>query len=870
MNSLLQSLFHLPAFRRLVFRLPTTGAEDSTKSIPLNLQRLFARLQTSSVACSTTDFTTSLGWGSAETIIQHDVQEFGRVLMDNLEGKLRGTEIENAIADLFRGVVSHTVRCLNVPYVSSREEKFYELTIQVQGCANLAESFAKYIEKEMLTGENQYSTETDGRQDAEMGVDILKLPVILQLHLARFTYDMQTFRPIKITSKFEFPLEFDAGPFVRDGGKLVYELFGVFVHAGGTLGGHYYAYLRPTPALEFFRFNDALVTRETLEQAIDDNFGGVGKMYSAYMLLYVQQSEIPKVFETVREEEFPAHVRDYCSAIEAEIAKQREDLIRQTLFSDVAVGLEADIAENITRGLSGFRPATERVIALSKDLSISGLYEQLSSQYAKIPEDIRIWDTNYQRVPARVVIPSDETTVGALSLASVFIQFKDVSDPVAIDPSQVVVWVKFFHQNEERIEYIASFATQRGAALAGLIPAIAAKLDLPVGTDLWLFHEAAAGPLDLAQSPEAQGVDMGSILIAQHPPSRDPGPPAAPRISPSREPIDGLIPVEYRDVFPDERPTTVEAFLSASADMMLIDLFNMDESSGSPLALLHVSSSLEFTRLKRMIASLLHLDYTPERDAMVLYRVTDPKTRATSQLDTTSAHPTIARYAIPPRPLKRAQFLFEIIEGTNEELFANSSRYTVQFSRDGVHVDTDTKVLAPKVATCREIFEAMGIECDFGNLRYARVFNHKLDQIIPETAVLTNLHFSLRVDVIPEDQRNEADYKYLIAVAYGYMQTGSLVTKAKGYPFFFPVLDGELFSKTKERLIAAIGWESGEEVTYRFIGDALGSETVIGDDIVLSEIGDKKSQLLVISKEDTKPIYRRLKPLANEPVRIYN
>jgi hypothetical protein len=34
MNAMLQALFHIPAFRRLIYQMPTTGAEDPKKSIP--------------------------------------------------------------------------------------------------------------------------------------------------------------------------------------------------------------------------------------------------------------------------------------------------------------------------------------------------------------------------------------------------------------------------------------------------------------------------------------------------------------------------------------------------------------------------------------------------------------------------------------------------------------------------------------------------------------------------------------------------------------------------------------------------------------------------------------------------------------------
>lgn len=82
MNSILQSLFHIPAFRKIVYKMPISDQEDLKTSIPLSLQRLFAKLQFSDESCSTKELTTSFGWNDRETFTQHDVQEFCTVLLD--------------------------------------------------------------------------------------------------------------------------------------------------------------------------------------------------------------------------------------------------------------------------------------------------------------------------------------------------------------------------------------------------------------------------------------------------------------------------------------------------------------------------------------------------------------------------------------------------------------------------------------------------------------------------------------------------------------------------------------------------------------------------------------------------------------------
>lgn len=88
MNSLLQSLYFTTAFRKAVFQIPTEN-DQPTKSIALALQRVFYNLQHANDAVDTRELTKSFGWDTLDAFMQHDVQEFNRVLQDNLETKMK-------------------------------------------------------------------------------------------------------------------------------------------------------------------------------------------------------------------------------------------------------------------------------------------------------------------------------------------------------------------------------------------------------------------------------------------------------------------------------------------------------------------------------------------------------------------------------------------------------------------------------------------------------------------------------------------------------------------------------------------------------------------------------------------------------------
>lgn len=66
--------------------------------------------------------------------MQHDVQEFNRLLQDNLEAKMKDTPADGAIKDLFMGRMKSYIKCINVNYESSRSEDYYGTHPHAQIC----------------------------------------------------------------------------------------------------------------------------------------------------------------------------------------------------------------------------------------------------------------------------------------------------------------------------------------------------------------------------------------------------------------------------------------------------------------------------------------------------------------------------------------------------------------------------------------------------------------------------------------------------------------------------------------------------------------------------------------------------------------
>lgn len=336
LNSLLQSLYFTKAFRNAVYALPDSSGVSG------GLQRVFYRLATSKPAVDTTDLTKAFGWDSADAFTQHDVQELARVLMDRLESKMKGTDVDGFLSKLFVGQMKSYIKCINVPFESSRSEEFWDIQLNVRGMKNVYDSFRDYCTEETLEGDNQYAAGEYGLQDAVKGVIFENLPPVLHLQLKRYDFDWMRELQVKINDRYEFPLELDLSDFVSDKSRLWdYELHGVLVHSGDLDAGHYYALIKPEASTSsedldkgWYKFDDDLVTKATVHEVLDENFGGderslLRKVTSAYMLVYVRKDSREFVLPSSKDASGPPN--DLAQRIDEE---QRIEKLRQEAIAE--------------------------------------------------------------------------------------------------------------------------------------------------------------------------------------------------------------------------------------------------------------------------------------------------------------------------------------------------------------------------------------------------------------------------------------------------------------------------------------------------------------------------------------------------------
>ncbi|XP_026317622.1 ubiquitin carboxyl-terminal hydrolase 7-like isoform X2 [Hyposmocoma kahamanoa] len=324
MNSLLQTLFFTNVLRKAVYKIPTVG-DDSSRSVAFALQRVFYDLQFSDKPVATKKLTKSFGWETMDSFMQHDVQEFLRVLLDKLENKMKGTVVEGTVPKLFEGKMTSFIKCKNVNCTSTRAETYYDIQLSVKGKNNIYESFKDYISLELLDGDNKYDAGEHGLQEAEKGVRFDMFPPVLHLHLMRFQYDPQSDASVKFNDRFEFYEEINLDPYLQEIPQVPahYTLHAVLVHSGDNHGGHYVVFINPKGDGKWCKFDDDVVSRCSKQEAIEYNFGGkedaphlARRATSAYMLIYIQTSQLKYVLQDVTEGDIPS---DLCERIQEEM-----------------------------------------------------------------------------------------------------------------------------------------------------------------------------------------------------------------------------------------------------------------------------------------------------------------------------------------------------------------------------------------------------------------------------------------------------------------------------------------------------------------------------------------------------------------------
>ncbi|XP_038690436.1 ubiquitin carboxyl-terminal hydrolase 12-like isoform X4 [Tripterygium wilfordii] len=905
MNSLLQTLYHIPYFRKAVYHMPTTENDNPSGSIPLALQSLFYKLQYTDTSVATKELTKSFGWDTYDSFMQHDVQELNRVLCEKLEDKMKGTVVEGTIQQLFEGHHMNYIECINVEYKSTRKESFYDLQLDVKGCRDVYASFDKYVEVERLEGDNKYHAEQYGLQDAKKGVLFIDFPPVLQLQLKRFEYDFMRDTMVKINDRYEFPLQLDLD---RENGKYLspeadrtvrnlYTLHSVLVHSGGVHGGHYYAYIRPTLSDQWFKFEDERVTKEDVKRALEEQYGGeeevphtnpgfnnspfkFTKYSNAYMLVYIRESDKDKIICNVDEKDIAEHLQIRLKKEQEEKEQKKKEKAEAHLYTYIKVARDEDLFEQIGKDIYFDLVDHEKVstFRIQKQTQFVLFKEEVAKEFGIPVQFQRFWlwakRQNHTYRPNRPLTLQEEAqSVGQLREVSnkantaelkLFLDVERGQDLQPIPPpgkskEDILLFFKFYDPLKEELRYVGRLFVKSSGKPVEILPKLNELAGFGANQVVDLYEEIKFDPgvmcerVDKKLSFRQSQLEDGDIICFQ-------------KSQVGNE--------QYR--YPD-----IPSFLEYVHNRQAVHFRSLEKPKEDDFCL-ELSKLHTYDDVVERVAHHLGLDdpskiritshncYSQQpKPQPIKYRAVDHLSDMLVHYNQTS---DILYYEVLDIPLPELQCL-----KTLKVAFYHATK-------DEVVIHT---IRLPKQSTVGDVLNDLKSKVELSHpdaeLRLLEVFYHKIYKIFPLSEKIENIndqYWTLRAEEIPEEEKNIGPHARFIHVYHFMKDTAQNQVQNFGEPFFLVIHENETLAEIKARIQKKLQVADEEYSKWKFAFMSLGRPEYLQDSVVVSTRFQRRDvygaweQYLGLEHTDNTPkrsfAANQNRHTFEKPVRIYN
>ncbi|KAK1263147.1 Ubiquitin carboxyl-terminal hydrolase 13 [Acorus gramineus] len=855
MNSLLQTLYHIPYFRKAVYHMPTTENDMPSGSIPLALQSLFYKLQYSDNSVATKELTKSFGWDTYDSFMQHDVQELNRVLCEKLEDKMKGTVVEGTIQQLFEGHHMNYIECINVDYKSNRKESFYDLQLDVKGCRDVYASFDKYVEVERLEGDNKYHAEQHGLQDAKKGVLFIDFPPVLQLQLKRFEYD-----------------------FMRD----------TMVKEGSQ-------------SLHSPQFDDERVTKEDMKRALEEQYGGeeelpqtnpgfnntpfkFTKYSNAYMLVYIRESDKEKIICNVDEKDIAEHLRIRLKKEQEEKEHKKKEKAEAHLYTIIKVARNEDLAGQIGKDIYFDLVDHDKVqsFRIQKQIAFNLFKEEVAKEFGIPVQFQRFWlwakRQNHTYRPNRPLTHQEEAqSVGQLREVSnkahnaelkLFLEVELGLDLRPIPPPEktkedILLFFKLYDPEKEELRYVGRLFVKGVGKPTEILPKLITMAGFPPNEEIELYEEIKFEPtvmcehIDKKATFRASQLEDGDIICYQKSPS-------------------GEMDEQYR--YPD-----VPSFLEYVHNRQVVHFRSLEKPKEDDFCL-ELSKLHTYDDVVERVARQRGLDdpskirltshncYSQQpKPQPIKYRGVDHLSDMLVHYNQTS---DILYYEVLDIPLPELQGLKTLKvafhHATKDEVVIHSIRLPKNSTVGDVITDLKTKV---------------DLSHPNAELRLLEVFYHKIYKIFPPTEKIENIndqYWTLRAEEIPEEEKNLAPHDRLIHV-YHFTKDAAqnqMQVQNFGEPFFLVIHEGETLAEVKVRIQKKLQVPDEDFAKWKFAFLSLGRPEYLQDTDIVSSRFQRRDvygaweQYLGLEHSDTAPkrpyTSNQNRHTFEKPVIIYN
>lgn len=841
MNSLLQTLYFTNQLRKAVYKMPTES-DDSTKSVALALQRVFNELQFSDKPVGTKKLTKSFGWEALDSFMQHDVQEFLRVLLDKLESKMKGTCVEGTVPKLFEGKMMSYIRCKNVDYTSTRSETFYDIQLNIKGKKNIDESFKDYIARETLDGDNKYDAGEHGLQDAEKGVIFSAFPPVLHLHLMRFQYDPITDCSVKFNDRFEFYEKISLDSYLQEKNPhnpANYTLHAVLVHSGDNHGGHYVVFINPKGDGKWCKFDDDVVSRCTKQEAIDHNYGGhdedinmtVKHCTNAYMLVYIRDSELHNVLQEVTDADIPTELGDRLAEEKRMEQVRRKERNEAHLYMTLNIVLEDSFDGHQGNDLYDQEKALYRVFKIKKSATVAEMMDLLADSFKYPLEQIRPWPfttrSNNTYRPSILDFDTDlhKSVIEASENQNPWHIFLELLPPDSGSPAlpafdkdtDVLMFFKLYDPKQKKMHYCGHSYLPVTSKLADIVPLLNERAGFSADTELSLYEEIRP---NMTEKITSLADPLEKVL---------------------EELMDGDILVFERDEREElsDLPTCIEFFkdLFFRVEVTFVDKCIPNDQGFT----MELSLRMTYDQIARSVAQRVGTDPY----LLQFFKTQNYKDSPGNPLKCTFEG-TLKDLLVYSKPKVPKKIFYQQLSIRVNEL-ENKKQFKCVYLSPKLKDEKELILYPSKGGTVADLLDEAKKQVELteggsNRLRLTEVSSNKVslgpkeDTSLDALAICTNKVF--RIEEVPLDEVHIADDELLVSCAHFYKD----IYATFGTPFLIKIKQGEPFGRVRERIQKKLNLPEKEFEKFKFAVISMNRPSFFSDDEALINLNEFRPQ----------------------------
>ena len=371
---------------------------------------------------------------------------------------------------------------------------------------------------------------------------------------------------MKVNDRHEFPEEFDASPYLSDEADKsepwIYQLHGVLIHSGDFNAGHYYAFLKPTKDGHWYKFDDDRVTRATLKETLEENYGGeypnatnglgqrqpfmrgysTKRSMNAYMLVYIRKSRVDDVLLEVKESDIPPHLERRLNEEKAELERKRKEREEAHLYLTVHVISDKTFQNHQTFDMANWEvnpndPAAPKAYRVLKATKVSEFAQTIADENGLPVDDVRFWVmVNRQN---KTVRPDQPLRDGSMTLDDAwnrlgskggqFRLWAEFGQPTGEDgkagwpeatPTSVpiLVFIKYFDVKAQSLSGVGHIYVKKHARVSDMAPQIIDLMKWEPGANFTLFEEiknSMIEPMKPKQTFQQSEIQDGDIICVQ-------------------------------------------------------------------------------------------------------------------------------------------------------------------------------------------------------------------------------------------------------------------------------------------------------------------------------------------------------------------